>query len=72
MSDTTTGGPIPPGPQCRWCGMYHGSLCPAVKSIEYQADGVTVHRVEFLTPKDRQVLYSGLPLMPGATYGPDH
>lgn len=32
--------------KCRWCGMWHGPLCPAVKSIEYFENGM-VKRVEF-------------------------
>lgn len=38
--------------QCRWCGMVHGPLCPVVKAIEYQSDGITVKRVEFKTAAD--------------------
>lgn len=37
---------------CRWCGRMHGPLCPSVKAIEFEADGVTVKRVEFFCPND--------------------
>ena len=43
---------ITTGVACRWCGMYHGALCPAVAAIEYFADG-SVKRVEFKTAVDR-------------------
>lgn len=33
--------------KCRWCGMFHSSMCPTVKAIEFHADGITVKRVEF-------------------------
>ena len=57
---------------CRFCGMSHGSRCPSIKAIEYHEDGITVRRVEFMTPAD----YPGAnlpqfqmpinqPLMPG-------
>jgi hypothetical protein len=32
--------------QCRWCGRWHGPVCPRVQAIEYHPDG-TVKRVEF-------------------------
>ena len=38
--------------KCRWCGMEHGPMCLAVKSIEFFDDGVTVKKVEFKTAKD--------------------
>lgn len=37
--------------ECRFCGMIHGVMCPAVKAIEYFEDG-TVKRVEFKTAAD--------------------
>lgn len=40
-----------PIPQCRWCGLFHGHVCPYVKAIDFHADGVTVKRVEFHEPK---------------------
>ncbi len=33
--------------KCRWCGMIHGPMCPAIKAIEYADDGITVRRIEF-------------------------
>ncbi|MCX4155005.1 MULTISPECIES: hypothetical protein [Paraburkholderia] len=36
---------------CRFCGHYHGDLCPQVKAYEYNADG-SVNRVEFFAPVD--------------------
>lgn len=39
-------------PQCRWCGHYHGDLCPQVKALEFADDGTTVSRVEFFAPVD--------------------
>jgi len=39
--------------ECRWCGETHvKGVCPKVKSIEFADDGVTVKRVEFMTPRD--------------------
>lgn len=39
--------------ECRWCGDTHAKgICPKVKSIEFEGDGVTVKRVEFMTPQD--------------------
>jgi len=37
---------------CRWCGHFHGDLCPQVKALEYAEDGETVKRVEFFAPVD--------------------
>ena len=37
---------------CRWCNQAHGPKCPLVKAIEFHEDGITVKRVEFLTPSD--------------------
>lgn len=31
---------------CQHCGSYHGPLCPAIKAIEYHADG-SLKRIEF-------------------------
>lgn len=39
-----------PNPACRWCGLTHGALCPAVRSIEFCDDGVTIKKVEFHPP----------------------
>jgi hypothetical protein len=39
-------------PTCRWCGLLHGPKCPSVKAIEFEADGITVKRVEFFAPHD--------------------
>lgn len=36
---------------CRWCGHFHGDLCPQVKALEYNEDGA-VRRVEFFAPVD--------------------
>ena len=39
--------------ECRWCGEMHSKgICPKVKAIEFEGDGVTVKRVEFMTPRD--------------------
>lgn len=40
---------------CRWCGLSHGKLCPAVKAFEFQytEDGdEQLVRVEFFAPID--------------------
>ena len=37
---------------CRWCSHIHGDICPHVKALEFAEDGVTVTRVEFMTPND--------------------
>jgi hypothetical protein len=37
---------------CRWCGNLHQAYCPFVKAFEFQQDGTTIKRVEFLTPMD--------------------
>jgi hypothetical protein len=39
---------------CRWCGAQHGPMCPAIKAIEYDSDGLTVRRVEFWPPQPPQ------------------
>jgi len=44
---------------CRWCSHFHGDICPHVKALEFAEDGVTVIRVEFLTPNDR--LHTDIP-----------
>lgn len=37
--------------KCGYCGgMVHVGVCPMVKAIEYQADGLTIKRVEFRDP----------------------
>lgn len=36
---------------CRWCGLYHGKKCPAVKAMEFHPDG-SIKRVEFFAPND--------------------
>lgn len=36
---------------CPHCGMIHQMTCPRIKAIEYNADGVTVKRIEFHEPK---------------------
>lgn len=45
----------PSGPdeltKCRWCGTLHGPMCPYVKALEFDAEGL-VTRVEFLAPID--------------------
>ncbi len=37
--------------ECRWCGNFHGSVCPQVRALEYNSDG-SVRRVEFFTPRE--------------------
>lgn len=49
---------------CRWCGKYHGTLCPDVKAIEYHPDG-TVKRVEFKSVAD---YFAPVPTLPN--FGP--
>jgi hypothetical protein len=44
---TTANPPIENDGKCRFCGMYHGPLCPSVRAIEYHPDG-TVKRVELV------------------------
>lgn len=59
--------------KCRWCDFEHGPRCPWVKAIEYHEDGVTVKRVEFLTPADCVTPISGfgfLPVLPLAPPAP--
>jgi len=46
---TTTGitDPLSGAPQfCGHCGMYHGSVCPRIKAIEYYPNG-TIKRIEY-------------------------
>ena len=31
--------------KCRWCGMFHETECPRIKSIEYYSNG-TLKKVE--------------------------
>jgi hypothetical protein len=38
--------------RCQWCGRYHQTVCPLVKSIEYHEGGVFIKRVEFFAPAD--------------------
>jgi hypothetical protein len=50
--------------ECRWCGVAHPkTICPRVKAIEYQDDGVTVKRVEYFAPVDYRQ-WSPLPQLP--------
>jgi hypothetical protein len=42
---------IDPTNACKYCGHYHGDLCPKVKAFEYNADG-SIRRVEFFAPVD--------------------
>jgi hypothetical protein len=42
---------LDPAKACRYCGHYHGDLCPQVKAYTYAADGTLV-RVEFFAPVD--------------------
>ena len=52
-------------PECRWCGETHlKGVCPKVKAIEFAADGVTVRRVEFMTPADLGPMLSISPVSP--------
>lgn len=43
---------LDPRMACRFCGNYHGGLCPNVKAYTYSEDGSTVVRVEFFAPTD--------------------
>lgn len=36
---------------CKYCGHYHGDLCPQVKAYGYDESGRLV-RVEFFSPND--------------------
>ena len=38
-----------PNSPCRFCGAYHGPLCPAVKAYDIDKDGHVV-RIEFHPP----------------------
>ena len=42
---------LDPANACRYCGHYHGDLCPQVKAYTYSPDGTLV-RVEFFAPND--------------------
>lgn len=42
--------------KCPHCAMFHEATCPRIKSIEYQADGVTVKRLEFHEPRPFTVM----------------
>lgn len=44
--------------RCQWCNMFHQSVCPKVKAIEYRDDG-RVKRVEFFAPIDYPALIVG-------------
>jgi len=37
-------------PRCHYCGNFHATICPKIKSIEY--DGGNIKRVEFFAPAD--------------------
>jgi hypothetical protein len=53
--------------KCRFCGMYHGPLCPTVKAFEYHPDG-SLKRVEFKGAADYpQTELRVLPGMPTNT-----
>ena len=43
---------------CPHCGMIHQATCHRIKAIEYNADGVTVKRIEFHAP---QPITTGFP-----------
>lgn len=56
---------------CRWCGQAHDErFCPKVKAIEFQDDGTTVRRVEFMTPKDFHQWPTPVGVGPATTYLP--
>ncbi len=42
---------VDPAKACRYCGHFHGDLCPQVKAYEYHESGV-LKRVEFFAPVD--------------------
>lgn len=42
---------LDPSKACRYCGHFHGDLCPQVKAYTYAPDGTLV-RVEFFAPVD--------------------
>jgi hypothetical protein len=55
---------------CQFCGMSHGVRCPSVKAIEYFENGVTVKRVEFMTPSDYYHPFTPWPQVPlNPTFG---
>jgi len=35
---------------CPYCGKMHPALCPRIKSIEYQENGLFIKRIEFFPP----------------------
>ncbi len=37
--------------ECRYCGHFHGDLCPRVKAYTYDESG-NITRVEFFAPND--------------------
>lgn len=38
---------------CIYCGTIHpGLICPRIKAMEFQENGSTIKRIEFLTPMD--------------------
>jgi hypothetical protein len=43
--------PLDQANSCRYCGHFHGDLCPQVKAFEYDEKG-EVKRVEFFAPID--------------------
>jgi hypothetical protein len=41
--------------KCRWCGMFHESECPRIKSIEYYENG-SIKKVELFEPNKKYVI----------------
>ena len=55
---------------CRFCGQDHGAFrCPSIKAIEYFEDGITVKRVEFMTPSD-YAIPATMPIYPQPPMNP--
>lgn len=55
---------------CRYCGAFHGPLCPMVRAIEYYRDG-RVKRVELGVPPITPAPYvPWYPAHPDIPFGP--
>lgn len=70
MTYTTNSTSASPDHACKYCGTYHTTKCPLIKAIDYQEDGVTIKRVEFMTPADYAAPVKIEKWDPGTCYGP--
>ena len=46
---------LPDPRKCLHCGGYHETTCPRIKSIEYDASGYIIRRVEFHDPAREEI-----------------